>query len=709
MGQALVSYMQRNSINDVPIIPPVIPEEPVDEQPGEFEDEEPIEEELSSEAPVEETAEEPVEEHTEEPVDAPEEEPSVEIPEDENIDEAILLTDETAPTEETSEDVPDAVVTEEVTEMLAQADELISHPTPEPVVAPEPVEVTLPEPEPEEIPEELPEEPEEAPEAPAEEPSQEPVDPESEEESSPVAVAAEPVEKPSKPKKKPTGLIAVLSIILAVLLLITGGLYFYENYYIQPINGIELQGENDRLTVLLDTAVDNSLLTVYCTDTYGNKLSQPVLNNAAVFTDLKPGSDYKIYVDISGFHGLTGATTTNYVTATQTNIVSFTAKTGDQDGSVNLSFSVQGTEATAWRVRYSAPEVTEKTADCSGNSVTVTGLELGKEYTFKLEPVEDLYVVGNDTLVYTATKVIRAENLTIGGYHNGRLLVTWDAPEGASVNSWTVRCYNTEGFDKTFTVADSEISIEGLDPAQTYTVKVTAEGMSAFVDRQIQSNSLTFKDLLLDDSIPGQLVVTWTYEGNAPADGWHPYYTIDGGDRVEIPCTQNTCVITPLLPGAHYTISFDLPENVTVYGGTKEYTVPAAPEFNDFGVSVEDFRFRMCHTPNKANWHWYSLMEADFTTDYAVGESASFVILVDQKPELTEANIDTLFVIRDTSGNVVSITQGASRDWSDMWSRYNGQYAAELDMPAMPQAAGSYTVDIYFAGAHVTTQNFTVS
>ena len=75
----------------------------------------------------------------------------------------------------------------------------------------------------------------------------------------------------------------------------------------------------------------------------------------------------------------------------------------------------------------------------------------------------------------------------------------------------------------------------------------------------------------------------------------------------------------------------------------------------------------------------------------------------------SDDEIDTLFVVKDAGGKLVSVNQGRTRSWSSMWSTYNGRTGTELDLPSMPQTAGSYTVDIYFAGAYVTTYAFTVT
>lgn len=754
MGQALVNYMQRNSVNDIPIIPPSVPEPPV--PAGEPSAEEQETEAQASDAPeiagdtseVPEAAPEVTEAVPEGPGDIPEDsgeptlsvetpaengeaealpesdEPPEEVPEEvpeaptgeesEQIAIEGFLTDETEPTDENTAELSDAVVSEEVSAMLAMADELIAHKTPDPVVAPEPIEVPIP---PRIVPEPTEPAPEEAP-APEGEPvpaaePETPPEAAEEPEAPPAAVAVEAgeperVDPPAKPRKKHGGLIALLAVVLILLLLAVGGYHYYENYYLQPILGIHLTGDENYLTVTLDTGIDNSLLTVCCTDTYGNKLRQPVANNSATFSSLNPGTSYRITVEISGFHRLIGTVSDSYTTASQTNIVSFTAVAGDQDGSVILNFSVQGPDNTTWKVKYSAPGLEEKTADCSGHMANISGLEVGSHYTFTLVPAADLYVVGSQTLKYTATKVILPQNLATQGFRNGDLMVTWEAPEGSAVENWIVRCYNSNDFDTTITVSGTGAAISDLDPAQGYTVEVKAEGMTVCERTVISANSVTFKELLLDDSTPGKLVVTWNYEGTAPEDGWRLFYTIDGGEKYIVPSDTNTCTISPLIPGAHYAISFDLPGDITVFGGSKEYDAPEAPAFSGYGITAGDISSRMCRTPGDADWRWYNLHETDFTNTFTQGGKASFVILLSKTPAQSDDSVPTLFVIRDAAGKPVGVYNGRERSWSAMWSRYNGTYGTELDLPSLPQAPGSYTVEIYFGGALATTQSFTV-
>lgn len=762
MGQALISYMQRNSVNDVPIIPVSIPVEPpvaeeteavekieevpadesismeeTEEIPAEESDSMEDSDDISDEAtiPVEESVdiptvepapvEEPVEKteydpaessQPEETTDAlPEEEPQADElsvtqpPEDESPisdndedgfePEQFVIDgfdfDETAPSDEDLINLPEGILSDEVSAMIAQADELIAHKTPDGVVQPEAIEVPIPEPI-------LPEPEAESGEDTEEEPPA--VDPETEEEPALEELlqeqAAEETAMPpvKKTNKKRGCLVSVLIAALLIALIAFGCSYYYQNYYLQNIRSIELSGAEDYLTVTLDTDIDNSLLTVTCTDTYGNKLPQTVSNNQAIFTSLHSGTTYKIAVLISGYHELTGDTTATYTTATQTNIVGFSAITGDTDGSVILNFSVQGPDST-WSVRYVADGETAQTAPCTGHVAMISGLTVGKTYTFHLIPADDLYVAAGDTLEFTAEAVVYAQDLTIHGFDGGILNADWTVPEGLSTVGWTVRCYNNAGYDTTYTVTEPRISIEGLDISQSYTLDVTAQGMTVSRRASISAGSVTFKDILLDNSTADQLVITWNYEGTVPEGGWNLVYTVDGSTPISVNCEKNTCTLEYLIPGAVYSFSFDFQPGTSVFGGTAEFTSAAAEAFAGYEVSLDYMLVSLCLTPENSDWTWKDVAEEDYTTEFAVGESASAIVRLTQEYVTSPDNIEVLFVIRDSNGSVIN-SEVLNQTWTSLW--YKGY--CELDLPALPTVPGTYTAEIYFNGAYITIE-----
>jgi hypothetical protein len=146
-------------------------------------------------------------------------------------------------------------------------------------------------------------------------------------------------------KKKGRAGVWIVSILLSLLALalIAAGIFYYKNYYLQPIDSIILEdGELGTLTVIVNSEIDENKLSVLCLDMYGNPLTAPVKDGKAVFTGLAPDSAYTIKVNIDGFHRLTGDVFTSFTTPEETNIVQFQAVTGAEDGSVILSFTQSG-------------------------------------------------------------------------------------------------------------------------------------------------------------------------------------------------------------------------------------------------------------------------------------------------------------------------------------------------------------------------------
>lgn len=756
MGQALINYLQRNSVNDTPIVPPPAPEEPeepVETEPDETADplntadviaqvdealdsvqpteeeatksaEETEAEEVSEEAPEEteiteetDAAESPeqVLADAETPEDAPEapEETSDEAPEEVPEQEPTSETEpETAPETE-SEPAPEAeepTAQSETEQMLAQADDLIAHELPSPVVAPEPIEVTLPVQE--EIPAEDAQVPDEAPQdAQAEEveepqPSQEAPDAETAPEA-PAEVETPPEQAPAAPaKKRHKGLIFSLVSGILLLALLLGGYLFYSEYYLQNIDGMTLSGSEDHLTVRLDTKADHALLTVLCTDTYGTTQRATVVDGIATFENLSAGMTYKLQVRIDGLHQLTGTTTASYTTSQLTTVSDLHAAIGADDGSVILSFTVQGPDSQQWTVRYGVegdPEVAEQTVSFTGHMVNITGLTVGKAYTFHLEPNSQLYLTGETQLQFVPTNVILAEDLQILGFQNGALKIAWSVPQGETVKQWSVRCYN-DSYDQTVTTDTTSVSFPGLDNTASYTVEVTADGMTVNARTFLTAGSVTLQDVLLDDSDTGALKLTWSYEGTAPEGGWLVLYSVDGLETQVIQCAEAEATIFPIVPGGSYTISIQSANGATTFGGEYTYEAPAAQAFSGYGITQDDITLKMCITPDKENWDRWDVADSDFTSSFEPGVSASFTMRLLDTYDTSDDEIVTLYVIRDADGHVVS-TATESRTWTNMWYRSRGK----LTIPFMPKAPGNYTVEIYFGFAHVDTQAFTIT
>ena len=635
MGQALVGYMQRNTVNNDPILPPmgmlVVTDEPL-------------------------TAEE---------VKASEEA----LPHDET-------DDITIPFDEDAVEVNEEDLSEELNAIVQSADKLMQE-----------TEDT-------EIPtlEELGDEDEDA---------------ESDEDF--VAPVQKPVRKPKTNKASLKLLISKVCSTLLVLALLAGlgyGLfYYYSNYYLQLVDEMNINGTENSITVNLTTDMDETLLTAVCIDMYGNTRRSSVNGGVAQFTGLNSGSMYTITLEIEGFHKLKGATMGTYETRELTNISDFTVKTGNEDGSAVLSFSVDGPETQDWIIEYTAAGEGEETQSVSftGHAVTITGLNVDTQYTFQLVPTTELYLTGNTTLEFTAAKTVMAENLVITSLEGSTLKAQWNAPAGSNVESWIAHCSSDTGYDATVQVEDTNVTFTEVYGDQSYTVEVTAAGMSQSTRTYISAKAITVTNISLKQSESG-LSVSWDYVGTTPEGGWLLMYDVDGAKAYEVvKCSVNSGVINTAIPKSTYDISIQAADGSTVFGGIYSYTCPAARDFDQYSLSASYIDTYLGKTPEGENWNY---QDVEKSNSFTSGASVSMVLNATKKFYTTAENVSITFVIRNAKGQAqVELTNSYTKVWQQMWRNYY----ATLNIPAMPTAEGSYTLELYFNGNFVSSNNFTIT
>ena len=526
LGQAIVAYMQRNGASDAPIVP----------------------------APAEEPAEDAVEEATEQPENAAEATEEVAYI-DPELAEFVDLSEGAVSEDEVPED---AVITEEVSEILNQAEELAAVEVPEPVVVPDHIDVP-------DITKE------EEPVEDAVEESDVEIDLDLELDESDASAEDEDLDE-GTPKKK-NRWIGWLIALLVVAGLAVGGYFFYTNYYLVEIDSISVESDYSTLTVLVNTTEDESLLKAVCTDTYGNPVTVSIINGRAVFTDLKPNTGYNIQLTVDGFHKLSGKTTATFATPIPSNIVKIDAVTGVSDGSAILNFTLEGPDSKEWTVVYSTEGEEDRTATFTGHTVTLSDLTVGKAYTFKLFPVEELYVTGTNELTFTTSQVIRAEDLEIVSCMNNALTAKWSAPAGVQVENWTVRCTGAN-YSKTIVTTDTVVTFEGLDHTLAYNIEVKAAGMSVSQTASIPANTVTAMNFAVDASSGKKLVLVWETSTAVPADGWVLRYSVEGlNNENTIACKENTAVITPVHKNSTYHFSLEDANGNVLLGSKFDLTI----------------------------------------------------------------------------------------------------------------------------------------
>lgn len=701
MGQALVAYMQRNEINNTPIVPLVtLPDEDVE----------------AAEATASESDEAPAEPYEnqiaiadcfdlqEQPLDASDT-TSETLPsefdgdDDEEINLSFLgdleIDDPTQDTQHLGDGLY-AGLSDDLSGILEHVDELIAHETPEGVIQPEPINIPIPE----------------------LIISTDDLDEEMQGEATVVVAMPSDVADPDDfdddddyyDEDETDGNIGkkLFTVFLVLVLLAgicIGGYTLYKEYYLQPVSELRLEGSEDNLLVYVVSEIEESRLTVICSDTHGTSQTAPVQNGVASFTGLNPNTLYTVKVEVSGFGKPVGELSDNYTTPVQTNIVSFQGVTGTEDGSVILSFTVEGQDTDSWTMTYQAEGEEAKSETFTGHSVTIRGLTIGKDYTFTLSSDSDLYIVGNSTLKYTAVNHVKAQNLAITGCANESLTASWEAPEGSNITQWTIRCYSETGYDQILVTDKTSITFTGVVCTDAHTVEVTAAGMSEASRCYMTANAVTVSDIVVSQVDATSLKLTWNTGDTQPLTGWLVLYSIDGSAAKGIVRSDtNSVTITPIVPGATYDFSIQQEDACTVFGGTAVYTTAEAAEFSGYDVSASTMQISMCKAPAASGWTYKDLEDEDYRINFKNGETAGFVLIMMKKYNISNDEIVATYVIRDANGIPVSWDYN-TRAWVDMW---NKNYC-HLTVPALPTTAGNYTIEIYFNGQSLCDTSFTVT
>ena len=644
MAQALIGYMQQNEVTDAPLIPAPIVDEPVET------------EEFLPDATAEEIAQE-----------------IAALPQD--------VLQELAG-EELSPSLADVTAEEDISQILAQADDLIAHELPDPAVAPEPVVLPMPEPI---LPEAEPEpEPEQAdmPETESEpqpEPEPEPETPPVSEKESVIAAKAEPQEANVPRPRRAFPWHALLIVILAALVILCGILakQYYDDVYVQSIDQLVITHSEDSATVKIETSMNETLLTVICSDSYGNTQRASVSAGVAVFTGLQPQTRYTIRVESTGNHKLTGQTSGTFTTPQQTQILTFTACMGPDDVSVLLTLTSSGPTVETWTVTYQAEGIPASSVDFTGNTVTIGSLVAGKEYTFTLS-AKGQTLGGATETVFAASNVIIAQDLTITACGGGSLTAQWSAPENVTVtDGWAVHCYDGSGFDETVVTYEPWYTFIGMDHTTECYVEVTAVGMYQSASTSVSANPVTIESYSFSVSAENGLTSQWKCNSETPSGGWILEYSMDGAYST---LTTDECRASVYaLPGGSYTFSVQVADGRHVFGGSSSYTLTEVGTFTGYGITGDGLSVTL------------SLPQLTLTADE------------ETQIEASEDSIEILYILRSGNGILMDIST-ADAVWDTLWQ----DNICTLTLPNVPQLPGQYRISVYFAGGLVTEQAFTI-
>ena len=572
----------------------------------------------------------------------------------------------------------DAEVSQEVTDILAQADELVSHEIPEPVVVTAP---QLPEEEP--VPEEVQSDSDE---------EDEEDDEDNDEVEIPIRI---PDLTPIKKKGKKWLITAIILVLLAAATY--GASHYYTNTYLVPVESISLTGTCDTIVANISVPFDERKITAVCTDTYGNTTTSPVVGGQAYFDGLNPGTQYTVTLKVDSFNKFTGNHTAAFTTDQQIKLVSMSATTGSEDGSVILSFTVDGFDPQNWTVEYGDGQ----TLDFTGHMVTIPGLTVGDTYTFRLRPAQqtDVALVGQTTLEFTVSPVILAQNVAVERFEEGVLTVAWSAD--AQVGSWTVRCTG-DGVDETVTVTDTRASFTGVEMNKTYSIEILAEGMTQSSRTELSITPLSMSNLEAAMVNDRTLRVTWDYTGDAPAAGWSVSYAIDGQTVETLTSDTNAADLPLVIPGASYEISVSGVD--TAASDVITFKTPAAGKYTDNGFTTAGMSYSFCATPDGSNWTHEDVEK--FGSTHKAGTPISMVVYAKESVDKSDEKIQVLYVVRNEDGKVMpQLCKVQTKTWNSLWSsRY-----FYPSLPGVINEKGSYTFEVYFNGALALKKTFNLT
>lgn len=751
MGQAIISYMQRNGANDTPIVPPapVLITEPIITDIPEIDDD--TAELSDGNTAVDEHNSAILDEYDSAP-DADNNETVVETDENELVDEdpveneadslsseiKFLLKDDEEELESLGikEDSYNDI-SNEVTEILEQADELAAHDVPDMEEVIEEIQETEPQPE------SASEEAENSVEQTADEENHatEEISANTDEqtdageaeanadasqsENTVIFNAAESVQEQTeqsgaeaeavdgdencdsseKPKRRGLKILITLLVLLA---LAAGAYCAYKFYYIKNIQSLSVDGSYDTLTVSVVSDADPALLTVYCIGN-GNRTPADLVNGKAYFSNLAPDQTYTISVEISGFHGLKGKTSTTYFSPKQVALEGLTVKVGETDGSAKISFTTKQPFEGQWNVEYVAEGEDKQNVTSDNQDITINNLTIGKTYDITITPVDDQRWITNNTCTFTAQPLILAEAVTVADYTDGNLNLVWQSPAGTSVTTWTVHCYNDTDYNKTLTVSDCKVSFDGLNPLKSYTVEIYADQQSQGQTVHIDDTTLPIENFTAKIIENNFIELSWTCSKPTPEEGWIIKYTLDGVESENtFKTTENTLVFKEVIPGTNYVFSIDAGNGAPVIVTDVEITANDAQDYSstydEYTVTKEDMTLRMCTPPDSETWSYKSLYNADYTNKLEVGEKAGIVARVNKMySTLNETEIFALYIIRDQEGNIV-LYNSQELIWKDMWNNFR----AALTIPETPAAPGNYTVEVYLNGGFLGSLEFEI-
>ena len=517
-----------------------------------------------------------------------------------------------------------------------------------------------------------------------------------------------PAEKTTAGKKKRRSavrwiLVSCLLAVFALALLIyfftpLGQRLYHYTVDIERLNITEITATS--LTVQLGSNVAEPPVILSCKDAYGNSFLAEPEHGTAVFRELESGVQYSVTVALknnAGLHRLTGVTTATASTLPSTEVLVMTASAGTEEGAVVIDLVVRDgdPEPSAWTVSCSCDgeENTERSFPGKDRHFVITGLSVGKEYSFRLIGSDLCSIVGETSAVYTTEKEVTAESLRMETFTDGTLTVCWDCTSEPPKDGWTVTCTDPEGTVISVETQQCQADLAGLTVGTPYSVSLQASGL--FVPPVLEiPDTLVHIDSLTAQEAEDGIHIRWSSQTPAN-EGWNLLCIPvgEGASAVAHKTESTEYILTDLLPGTVYTLEVKTAGKQTAVGHEHlEYTVAMPEHFDSRGIKEGKAAVTLFAVPEKENWQ-----RKDLDTPKTEFDSADRLAYKLTAPTgRYQGSFSLLYILRNEAG--VPVDHGTAQYvWNEVWSWDNGALFGMAGSAEVPDRNGSYTLELYFS------------
>ncbi len=512
------------------------------------------------------------------------------------------------------------------------------------------------------------------------------------------------VREPEPEKRKKKKWIPIVIAILILALLGAALTYFYSNWYLVTMDGLEVTDRTaDSITVAYNLSSPDPDLSWDCIDTYGNSYSGIAGEGRVQFHDLEPGMQYTISFHPGALHKLIGTTTTSAATAAQTQIVSMTAVQAAVNTTAEIAIVVSGPEPEQWLLTYSSTGSDSGSVSFTGHSVEVSGLQLHDTYTFELTSPEDVYLAGQTSCELFVLADVQGKDLQVSSATSDSLTVTWESTSDPPL-SWTVQCVG-EGYDETQEVTECVATFPGVRLDTAYTFTVNALGMDVPMSISLPANARIVTSFQVEPMDSGTIHVSWSASEPEPEGGWVVRYQIGGDPELggSINAKKDHDVyLTGMPANSEIVVSLEPKDGQSVIGvSTLTTETLEVVEFSDHEFVSGDTELKLYQKPEKDEWTYDDL--GGSAEEYDPGTEAAVVLQAPEKFKDDDKDETMITIaIRGENGSVVQFRRDSST-WNDIWKE--GKF---LTTYKLPETAGSYQLELYFDGKLVNETVFSV-